>query len=77
MMGQRSICAFCFQARGLVFLERTMINDDSNVLPCSKRAFSDVREGMVLKTFSGDKPLDSVFLLLCFGSSYRRACVLQ
>ena len=33
MMGKRCIFEFCFQVRGLVFLQRTMINDESNVLP--------------------------------------------
>ena len=33
-----------------------MMNHESNVLPCPKRAFSDVLEGMVFKLFSGGKP---------------------
>ena len=32
-----------------------MMNDESNILPCPKRAFSDVIEGMVLRIFSGGK----------------------
>ena len=52
-MGQRSIFAFCFQVRGLVFLQRTMINDESNILPCSKRAFSNFLEGVVVKNVLG------------------------
>ena len=39
--GQRSILTFRFQARGSVFLQSTKINDDSNVLPCSKKVLSD------------------------------------
>ena len=35
-----------------------MMNDESNVLPCPKRAFSKVLEGVVLKNFSGGKPSD-------------------
>ena len=57
-MGQLSIFAFCFQVRGLVFLQKTMMNDKSNVLTCPKRAFSDVLECVVLKIFSGGKPPD-------------------
>ena len=34
------------------------MNDESNVLPCPKRAFSDVLEGVVLKIFSGGEPPD-------------------
>ena len=56
-MGQPSIFPFCFQVRGLVFLQRTMINDESNVLSCSKRAFFHVLEGVVLKTFLGQAPI--------------------
>ena len=52
-MGQRSIFAFCFQVRGFVFLLKTMMNDENNVLPSPRRAFSDVRDGVVLKIFSG------------------------
>ena len=59
-MGQLSIFAFCFQVRGLVFLQKTMMNDGSNVLPCSKRAFSNVPEGVVLKIFSGASPQGSL-----------------
>ena len=55
-MGQLSILAFCFQVRELVFLQKTMMNDESNVLPCPKRAFSDVLEGVVLKFFWGASP---------------------
>ena len=55
-MGQHSIFAFCFQVRGLVFLQKTMMNDKSNVFPCPKRAFSDVLEGVVLNIFSEGKP---------------------
>ena len=51
-MGQRSIFAFPFQVRGLVFLQKTMMNDESNVLPYPKRAFSHVLEGVVLKILS-------------------------
>ena len=57
-MGQLSIFAFCFQVRGLVFLQKTMMNDESNVLPCPKRVFPDVLEGVVLKIFSEGKPPD-------------------
>ena len=57
-MGQLSIFAFCFQGRGLVFLKKTMMNDESNALPCPKGAFSDVLEGVVLKIFSGCKHPD-------------------
>ena len=32
-MGQLSIFAFCFQVRGLAFLQKAMMNDGSNVLP--------------------------------------------
>ena len=53
MMGQRSIFAFCFQSRELVFLQRTMTNDESNVLPYSKRAFYDALEGVPRKFFWG------------------------
>ena len=42
MTGQLSIFAFCFQVRELVFLQKPMMNEESNVLPCPKRAFSDV-----------------------------------
>ena len=56
MIGQLSIFAFCFQVRGLVFLQKTMMNHESNVLPCPKRAFFNVLEGMVFKIFSGGKP---------------------
>jgi len=56
MMGQRGILAFRFQVRGSVFLQSTKINDDSNILPCSKRAFSDVLEAMALNIFSAGKP---------------------
>ena len=35
-----------------------MMNDESNVLPCPKRAFSYVLEDVVLKNFSGSKPPD-------------------
>ena len=55
-MGQLSIFAFCFQVRGLVFLQKTIMNDESNVLPCPKMAFSDVLEGVVLACLSGGKP---------------------
>ena len=41
MMGQPSAIAFCSQVRGSVFLHSTIINDDRNALPCSKRAFSE------------------------------------
>ena len=34
------------------------MNDESKVLPCPKRAFSDVLESVVLKIFSGGKPPD-------------------
>ena len=54
MMGQCSIFAFCFKVKGLVFLQRTMIYCESNVLPYSKRAFSDVLEGVVLKMLLGN-----------------------
>ena len=57
-MDQRSIFVFCFQVMGLVFLQKTMMNDENNVFPCPKRAFSDVLEGVVLKIFSGGKPPD-------------------
>ena len=40
-----------------------MINYVSNILPCSKRVFSDVPEGMVQETFSGGKPSDPLFTL--------------
>ena len=33
-----------------------MINDKSNILPYSKRVFSDALEGVVLKTFCGQAP---------------------
>ena len=39
-------------------LQKTMMNDERTVLPCSKRAFSDVLEGVVLTIFSGGKPKD-------------------
>ena len=35
-----------------------MINDESNVLPCPNRAFSNVLDGVVLRIFSGGKPPD-------------------
>ena len=35
MMGQRSILAFLFQARGSVLLQSAKINGGSNVLPCA------------------------------------------
>ena len=54
-MGQLSIFAFCFQVRGLVFLQKTMMRDESNVLQCPKRAFSDVLKGVVLIIFLGGK----------------------
>ena len=57
MMGQLSIFAFRFQVRGLVFLQKTM-NDESNVLPCPKRLFSDILEGVALEIFSGGRLLD-------------------
>ena len=60
MMGLLCIFAFCFQVRGLAFLQKAMINDERNVVPCSKRAFSDVLEGVVQKILS-----------LCFDSSCR------
>ena len=66
MMGQCSIFAFCFQVRGLVFLQRTMIHCESNVLPYSKRTFSDVLEGLVLKMLLGNAnrpPFSSRFAL--------------
>ena len=34
------------------------MNDESTVLPCPKRAVSDVLEGVVLNIFSGGKPPD-------------------
>ena len=73
MVGQRNIFAVCFQVRGLVFLQITMINYESDVLPCSKRAFSDILEGVILTNISGG----TVFLPLCFDSSYKSFCVLQ
>ena len=57
-MGQLSMFAFSFQVRGLVFLQKTLMNDESNSLPCPKRAFSNVLEGVVLRIFSGVKPPD-------------------
>ena len=53
MMDQWSILAFYFQVRGSVFPQRSVMNDDSNVLPGSKRTFSDVLEDMVLKNLYG------------------------
>ena len=41
----------CFQVRGLVSLQRTMTNDESNVFPCFERALSGVLEGVVVKYF--------------------------
>ena len=67
-MGQCSIFAFCFQIRELVFLQRTMTNDESNILPCSKRAFYDALEGVPRK-FSGGSPQTPVSLPLCLDSS--------
>ena len=55
MMGQCSMFAFCFQLKGLVNLWRTMINYESHVLPCSKREFSNVLEGIALESFAGGK----------------------
>ena len=55
-MGQHSTFAFCFQVRVLLFIQKTMMNYESTVLPCPKRAFSDVPEGVALKMFSGGKP---------------------
>ena len=51
MVGQRSILSFRFQVRGSVFLRNTKINNDSNVLQCSKGVFSDVLENVALKVF--------------------------
>ena len=62
-MGQLNIFAFCFQVRGLVFLQKITMNDESNVLPCPKRAFSDVLEGVVLKSFLGASPQGSLKVL--------------
>ena len=67
MMSQRSILTFYFQVRGLVFLQRTVINDESSVHPCSKRPFSDVTEGVV-PNISGASPRTPVFLLPCIDS---------
>ena len=33
-----------------------MMNEESNVLPCPTRAFSNITEGVILKVFSGGKP---------------------
>ena len=57
-MGQLSIFAFCFQVRGLIFLQKAMMTDESNVFPCPKREFSDILEGVVLKNFPGGKSPD-------------------
>ena len=77
MIGQHSIFAFCFQARELVFPCRTVINDENNVLTCSKRAFSDVLEGVVVKNFLGAHTENPVSLPFYFDSSYRPFCVAQ
>ena len=61
MIGQLSIFAFCFQVRGLVFPQKTIMNDESNVLPCPERAFSDVLEGVVPKIFLGQAPRPPCF----------------
>ena len=53
MMGQCRIFVFSFKVRCLVFLQRTMKNDESNALPCSKRAFSDVLDGVNLRKVFG------------------------
>ena len=62
MIGQTGILAFCFEARGLVFIQEVMINDKSNALPFSKRAFSEVLGGAFLKNFSWIKPPSPRFL---------------
>ena len=69
MMGQRGKLAFRFQVRGSVFLQSTKINDGSSALPCSKRAFSDVIEGVALKIFLWADPKTHIFLPFLFGSS--------
>ena len=56
MAGQLNILIFCFQVGGLVVLQSEKINDEGNVQPCSKRAFSDVLEGVVLKIFLEASP---------------------
>ena len=61
-MDQRSVFAFCFQVRGFVFFLRTTINYESKDLLRSKKAVSDVLEGVLLNIFSGGKAPDSSFL---------------
>ena len=68
MMGLRSIFANCFQVRGLVFLQKTMIIGESNVVPGSKRTFYDVLEGFGPRNSSKRQPQSLIFLFLCFDS---------
>ena len=53
MKGQCNLFSFHFQDDGSVFLLDTKVNDDSNVYLCSKRAFSDVVEGVFHKNRVG------------------------
>ena len=64
--GQHSLFLFHFQVDGSVFLLCTKASDDSNF---TKKVFSDVLEGMVLKNFSGGKPQAPIFLPFLFHSS--------
>ena len=77
MSGQRSIFAFCFQARRLALLVKRMTNDESNALIFSEMAFSNILEGMVLKHFSWGKRQTQVFLPLYFDTSYGPFCIIQ
>ena len=70
MMGQRSLLAIWFQVRVSALLQSTMINDNSSILPCSKRAFSDILEGVVLKYFLGQSLQTPIFLPPHFDSTY-------
>ena len=70
MMGQHNILTLCFQVMGSVFVQSTMINDDSKVVSCSKGTFSNVLESVVIKILSGDKPPDPIFLPFHLDSNY-------
>ena len=51
-----------------------MVNDESNALSCSKRAFSDVLEGVVLEIFLGVGPRLPFSLRL--DTHYRPFCII-
>ena len=61
-----SLFVFRFQIKGSVFHLSTEINDDSNLISCSKRAFSDFLEGVALKIFLGTSPQTPIFHPLLF-----------